>query len=100
VPLPRRPVPSLTFRRTYDALCIGKPQRADRDYVRILHLAASSSEVEVELALGLLLDQGSLPSFDAVRDLVRAPVAGRLPALGPVVINMAIYDRLLAATHA
>src|SRR5205807_10327719 len=50
--------PSLAFRRAYDALCVGKPQRADRDYVRILHLAASTSEAEVELALGLLLDQG------------------------------------------
>ncbi len=92
--------PSLAFRRTYDALCVGKPQRADRDYVRILHLAASTSEAEVELALGLLLDQASLPSFDAVRDLVRVPVAARLPVLGPVVINMGIYDRLLATAHA
>jgi hypothetical protein len=92
--------PSLAFRRTYDALCAGKPQRADRDYVRILHLAASTSEAEVELALGLLLDRGALPSFDAVRDLVRAPVAVRLPVLGPVVIDMAIYDRLLAPAHA
>jgi len=92
--------PSLAFRRTYDALCVGKPQRADRDYVRILHLAASTSEAEVELALGLLLDQGSPPSFDAVRDLVRAPVAARLPVLGPVVVDMAVYDRLLTAAHA
>ena len=92
--------PSLAFRRTYDALCASKPQRADRDYVRILHLAASTSEAEVEIALGLLLEQGSLPSFDAVRDLVRVPVAARLPVLGPVVIDMAIYDRLLATAHA
>ncbi len=92
--------PSLAFRRIYDALCVAKPLRADRDYVRILHLAASTSEAEVELALGLLLDQGSPPSFDAVRDLVRAPVAARLPVLGPVVVDMAVYDRLLTATHA
>ncbi len=68
--------------------------------MRILHLAASTSEAEVELALGLLLDQGSPPSFDAVRDLVRAPVAARLPVLGPVVVDMAVYDRLLTAAHA
>jgi len=92
--------PSLAFRRIYDALCVGKPQRADREYVRILHLAASTSEAEVELALGLLLDQGSPPSFDAVRDLVRAPVAARLPVLGPVVVDMAVYDRLLTTAHA
>ena len=92
--------PSLAFRRAYDALRDGKQQRADRDYVRILHLAASTSESEVELALGLLLDQGALPSFDAVRDLVRMPVAARLPELGPVVVDMAVYDRLLATAHA
>jgi len=92
--------PSLAFRRAYDALCDGKPQRADRDYVRILHLAASTSESEVEIALGLLLDQAALPSFDAVRDLVRVPVAARLPQLGPVVVDMAVYDRLLATAHA
>lgn len=92
--------PSLAFRRIYDRLCVGTPQRADRDYVRILHLAASTSEAEVELALELLLDQGSPASFDAVRDLVRAPVAARLPVLGPVVVDMAIYDRLLATAHA
>jgi hypothetical protein len=92
--------PSLTFRRAYDALCDGRPQRADRDYVRILHLAASTSESEVETALGLLLDQAALPSFDAVRDLVRVPVTARLPELGPVVFDMAIYDRLLTTAHA
>ncbi len=92
--------PSLAFRRAYDALCVSRPQRADRDYVRILHLAASTSEAEVELALTLLLDQAALPSFDAVRDLVRVPVAARLPVLGPVVFDMAVYDRLLAPAHA
>jgi len=92
--------PSLAFRRAYDALRDSKPQRADRDYVRILHLAASTSESEVELALGLLLDQAALPSFDAVRDLVRVPVAARLPELGPVIVDMAVYDRLLATAHA
>jgi hypothetical protein len=54
----------------------------------------------VEIALGLLLDQAALPSFDAVRDLVRVPVTVRLPELGPVVFDMAIYDRLLTTAHA
>lgn len=31
---------------------------------------ASTSETEVELAIGLLLDQQLLPLFDAVRELV------------------------------
>ena len=92
--------PSLAFRRAYDALCAGRPHGADRDYVRLLHLAASTSEAEVTVALELLLDQRQLPSFDAVRDLVREPVVARLPVLGPVVLDLGIYDRLLATAHA
>jgi len=92
--------PSLAFRRAYDALCASRPHGADRDYVRLLHLAASTSEAEVTVALELLLDQRQLPSFDAVRDLVREPVVARLPVLGPVVLDLGIYDRLLATAHA
>ena len=46
------------------------------------------------------VDQRQLPSFDAVRDLVRDPVAARLPVLGPVVVDLRVYDRLLVATDA
>ena len=46
-----------------------------------------------------LLDQRLVPTFDAVRDLVREPVAARLPALGPVELDLGVYDRLLATTH-
>jgi Integrase core domain. len=48
----------------------------------------------------LLLDQQVLPTFDAVRDLVREPVTARLPVLGPVVVDLGVSDRLLATTHA
>jgi hypothetical protein len=91
--------PSLSFRRAYDALCTSRPQGADREYVRLLHLAASTSEDAVTVALELLLDQRVLPTFDAVRDLVREPVVARLPVLGPVVLDLGVYDRLLATTH-
>ncbi len=50
-------LPSLVFRKAYDELTEAAPQRADREYVRLLHLAASTSEVEVEAALGLLLQR-------------------------------------------
>jgi hypothetical protein len=67
--------------------------------VRLLHLAASTSEDAVTVALELLLDQQLEPTFDAVRDLVREPVTARLPVLGPVVLDLGVYDRLLATTH-
>jgi len=87
--------PSLAFRRTYDALQGAVPARADRHYVRLLHLAASTSESEVEAALALLLEQRAVPTFDAVRDLVRPPTAQRIPALATPVLDLRAYDRLL-----
>jgi hypothetical protein len=87
--------PSLVFRRAYDALQAHTAERADRHYVRVLHLAASTSECEVEAALGLLLDQHAVPTFDAVRDLVRTPAAQHLPELSSPVLDLSAYDRLL-----
>src|SRR5690606_33016757 len=49
--------PALTFRRAYDALVGSHGERADVEYVRILHLAATSGETAVRQTLdGLLTD--------------------------------------------
>jgi hypothetical protein len=87
--------PTLIFRRAYDALQKAAPKQADRHYVRLLHLAASTSEVEVEMALGLLLEQRAAPTYDAVRDLVRVPKASAIPELTAPVLDLSVYDRLL-----
>ena len=58
-------------------------------------MAASTSETEVETALVLLLEQRAVPTFDAVRDLVRPPAAQRIPALATPVLDLRAYDRLL-----
>jgi hypothetical protein len=87
--------PTLAFRRAYDALVAAPVGRADRDYVRLLHLAASTSEAEVDTALHLLLEQGTVPTFDAVHALVRVPGAARVPALPPAVVDLRRYDQLL-----
>lgn len=87
--------PSLSFRRAYDALAAALPDRADRTYVRLLHLAASRSEVEVEAALVLLLEQHAVPTFDAVRDLVQPPGPVVLPVVSTPVLDFGVYDRLL-----
>ena len=88
--------PSLTFRRAYDALQGQAPERADRHYVRLLHLAASTSESEIETALGLLLEQHVVPTFDVVRDLTRPPSAQRVPQLSQPRLDLSVYDRLLS----
>lgn len=88
--------PTLVFRRAYDLLTERQPTRADREYVRILHLAASTVEAEVEAALALLLEQGSTPTFDAVRELIRPVGPARIPQLDTPDLALDVYDRLLA----
>jgi hypothetical protein len=88
--------PSLVFRQAYDHLTERRPERADREYVRILHLAASTVEAEVEAALTLLLEQELTPTFDAVRELIRPPAPPAVPALATPDLSLEIYDRLLA----
>ena len=88
--------PSLVFRRAYDALNTQTVERADRHYVRLLHLAASTSESEVEAAIALLLDQRVVPTFDAVRDLVRTPGEQQVPELSTPILDFDPYDRLLS----
>jgi len=85
--------PTLTFRRTYDALK-ARTERADVEYLRILHLAASTMEKPVEDALVAMLDAGDAISFDAVRDRV-APTRSVVPVIDIPAPDLAAYDRLL-----
>src|SRR6266702_789149 len=87
--------PTTTFRLAYDQLGEGECKRADRDYVRILHLAASTSESEVETALTLLLEAGKLPTFDAVRDLVSPSEARAVPQIEKPILDLSPYDQFL-----
>jgi transposase InsO family protein len=86
--------PSLIFRRAYDALR-GFGERGDVEYVRILHLAASTYEATVETALALLLERGG--SFDYVA--VKALASPEQPVVPSITIpppDLAQYDRLRA----
>ena len=47
--------PTMQFRLAYDALREWRGERADVEYVRILHLAATTMEATVDSALSLLL---------------------------------------------
>src|ERR1700687_2270064 len=89
--------PTTTFRRAYDELLAAKPTKADAEYLRLLHLAASTSEAEVELALKLLLEARHTPTFDAVRDLAGSSKPPPAPAIAKAVIDLSDYDTLLAS---
>jgi hypothetical protein len=86
--------PTLTFRRAYDALRASGTDRADVEYVRILHLAASTSQDEVERTLQAVLDAGETPRFDLVHGRTTPP----RPAVPQVTISapdLSVYDGLL-----
>ena len=89
--------PTTAFRRAYDALLKAAPAKADSHYLRTLHLAAGTSEAEVDLALNLLLDAGRLPTFDAVRELAGQAKPTPAPSIMKVAVDLAIYDELLAS---
>jgi hypothetical protein len=87
--------PSLVFRRAYDALREARGERADVEYVRILHLAASTMQAHVEAVLEQLLGRGERPDFAAVKALA-APDKPTVPQVHIPPPDLAVYDRLLA----
>lgn len=87
--------PTLTFRRAYDALCRFRGERADVEYVRILHLAASTMESLVERALDDLLAAEEIFDYVAVKQLA-APEKPTIPQLTvPTTPDLTVYDGLL-----
>ena len=86
--------PTLVFRRTYDALKSNRGDRADVEYVRVLHLAASTMESTVESALTALLERGKPFDYAAVKALAQ-PHDVPVPTLSIGEPDLAGYDRLL-----
>jgi hypothetical protein len=87
--------PTVTFRRAYDALCKWRGDRADVEYVRILHLAASTMESQVDRALADLLASGEPFDYAAVKRRA-APQSSKVPHIVIGEPDLASYDRLLA----
>ena len=91
--------PSEAFRRAYDKLCEGRSQgNADLEYVRILHLAATTLETRVEAALQGCLEAGERPSFERVR-AAAAPPRPEAPEVRIAEPDLDVYDELLADTR-
>ena len=87
--------PSLTFRKAYDALHEARGDRADVEYVRILHLAASTYESTVDTALKTLLGQGHRFDYAAVK-AIASPEQPSVPDIQIARPDPAVYDGLLA----
>jgi hypothetical protein len=87
--------PSLVFRRAYDALRDRRGERADVEYVRILHLAASTMESTVERTLDELLERGEPFEYADVKART-APDKPAVPSLAIGVPDFGCYDALLS----
>jgi transposase len=92
--------PTTAFRVAYDTLVAQQPARADKEYVRVLHLAAATSEADVAAALALLAENGSTPTFEAVRELVRSVEPPTVPQLSRPAFDFGVYDALLETRSA
>ena len=82
---------------TYDALVESLGERADKEYLKILELAAKDGETLVNNILQLYLNAEHTPSFTAVEECVRyeqQPESVAEPTIEDV--DLASYDRLLS----
>ena len=87
--------PSLPFRRAYDALSehLADAWKADLEYLRILHLAASTMESEVERAVVELLAAGRCPDAELVKRTVATPRI-EVPEMAVPTVDLSRYDGL------
>jgi hypothetical protein len=69
--------------------------KADVEYLRVLHLAASTVEDDVERALAVLLTEGAAVTADAVKARCAPAPAAAVPALEAPAVDLAAYDTLL-----
>src|SRR5947209_4706295 len=87
--------PTTTFRLAYDRLLVARPQRGNQEDVRMLHLAATTCEADVETAMVLLLETNAIPTFAAVRDLVHPPRSSAALAMVAPDLDLSSYDQLI-----
>ncbi|HMP17965.1 MAG TPA: IS21 family transposase [Gemmatales bacterium] len=88
--------PSIVFRKAYDALKRRRPERANKEYLAVLHLAAMNSEQDVEAALEALLESNQLPLSGIVRELVQDKVPAEIPPVSIPPPELCSYDLLLS----
>lgn len=88
--------PTLTFRKAYDALKLSQPTKADREYLRILKLAADHLECDVDSALKLYLEERQPITSVAIEELVVKKTAPRCLSLPVVLPDLTKFDQLLS----
>ena len=91
--------PTVAFRRAYDQIHARSAGVAgDVEYLRILHLAASTMEADVAAALALLEAEGRPVTIAAVKAIVViTPTTIDVPVLASQAVDLGVYDALIAA---
>lgn len=91
--------PTHRFRVAYDLLRRDRPHGADKDYLRLLYLAARENESAVNDAIGHLIAEELPLTVEAVDELVRS--ATELPSPTDITIehvDLTRYDALLTGS--
>lgn len=89
--------PSLVFRRAYDHLAQSgnrSERKIDLEYLRLLQLAASSTEAEVESAIATVLQSDGELTADLVKQVV-TPSRSSTPRVEVPTVDLSSYDVLL-----
>ena len=93
--------PTTTFRRCYDALVSQDAVRADRAYVRVLHLAAKEGESRVEAAVMKLLERRAPLSEQAVKaEMGEDTPLSEAARVSVPAVDLRAYDALLEGMSA
>jgi hypothetical protein len=95
--------PQLIFRIAYDVLCEEANPKADREYVRLLEIAAKGSEETVAEVLGEMLARGETPRAKVVLDEVERRAGARIrqtPRVDIDDVNLEAYDAFLTLSAA
>ena len=81
----------------YDALrrAHKEPLKADKAYLRVLHLAAKESESGVDAALNVLLEGKEPITAEAVEALLGRTLPAPDHLVAPPVVDLSTYDGLL-----
>jgi hypothetical protein len=91
--------PALVFRRAYDAIQTPhQGTKGDLEYLRILHLAATTLQADVEAALTLLLEAQQPVTADSVKVLLAASADAPppVPDLTLPEVDLHVYDALIS----
>jgi hypothetical protein len=89
--------PTIGYRICYDALKRQNPSRADKEYLKILHLASQTDEPGVERVINHLLGKDERISAEAITTLLDGE--SELPSVRDVAIDQIVlstYDDLLS----